>query len=372
MASWSSTSMTALKFYRKVIQIRAVDSPNVRLRIAQMRAGLCRPDAAFIRNPLNGHWALWTQEEYDVLMALWQANGSPELEEEIAVPGVLTWSEYKTRRLTWDPIRQAVGLDAIFYTGPQLLLYPPSRLLVSIAIAERLKNMRRVARALGCDPAQGGDKTAWSVVDEFGLIELVSMKTPDTSIIVGTTIALGRKYDIPPDHWVFDRGCGLEHADRIRKMGHRGVRTVGFGEGVILDPKRAKRLYPERMEQREERYSYFKRRDQMYGELSLLVDPSDVGSHLLAKREKGFGIPGPEAGEQYKQLHFQMSKIPKTYNEEGRLKLPPKTRPAGQDKENAVVKTLTELIGHSPDELDSLALACHGMIHKPYITRAGV
>jgi hypothetical protein len=48
------------------------------------------------------------------------------------------------------------------------------------------------------------------------------------------------------------------------------------------------------------------------------------------------------------------------YDEEGRMMLLPKSRKPGG---NATQKTLTELIGHSPDEADALALAVHAMLH---------
>jgi hypothetical protein len=81
------------RFYRRVIQIRAVDSPNVKLGLAQAEAGL--PDTGLA------------------------ADGMPLL------PGVLDYAEYLKRRATWDEVRQCVGLDAEFWAGADVLLYPP-------------------------------------------------------------------------------------------------------------------------------------------------------------------------------------------------------------------------------------------------------
>jgi len=57
-----------------------------------------------------------------------------------------------------------------------------------------------------------------------------------------------------------------------------------------------------------------------------------------------------------------MSVIRKQYDDKQRLVIPPKHRNPGQ-KETSY-KTLEELLdGRSPDELDSLVLATHAMLH---------
>ncbi len=43
-----------------------------------------------------------------------------------------------------------------------------------------------------------------SVVDELGLIEQVSRKTPDTSVIAGEALALARKWGVADRDVVFD------------------------------------------------------------------------------------------------------------------------------------------------------------------------
>lgn len=308
------------RFYRKVIKISAEMSPNVIWARSQLAVG---------RVPDN----------------------------RVVVPGVLTWADYQKRRATWDSVRQCIGLDGDFYEGAEVLLYPPSWINRAEQVAADLRSTKpnRKAEAIGIDPAEGGDKTAMAAVDKLGLLELVSRKTPDTSIITGEALAFMRKHGVPPEKLVFDRGGGgKEHADRLRAMGYP-VRTVAFGESLVLDPKRGLRQIPERLDNREDQYAYKNRRAEMYGALRLLLDPS-----LSAQ---GFGLPAD-----YPELRQQMAPIPLTYDPEGRLELLPKNkRPSETEK-----KCLIDLIGHSPDELDALVLAIHGMQTKALRQVAGV
>lgn len=309
-----------MRYYRKVIRIRATDSPNVRLGLEQMARGV---------HP-TGH---------------------------TIVPGVLGWDEYVTRRATWDKIRQCIGLDAEFYAGAELLLFPPEWLGRARQYAQALRGRSRQAKAIGIDPAEGGDKTSMAAIDELGLIELVSRQTPDTDVIPREALAFMQKHNVPPERVVFDRGGGgKQAADYLRARGCQ-VRTVAFGESLMLDPKRGLTQLEVKLDNREERYAYVNRRAEMYHALSLLVDPS--------RDPLAFGLP-----EQHCELFKQLSPIPKEYDEEGRLKLRPKNRKPGQEETRH--KTLVELIGHSPDEADALVLAVHGMLHKVHRSVAGV
>lgn len=302
-----------MRYYRKIIKIRAEDSPNVRLALIQQRAG---------QEPTG----------------------------EILCPGVLTWDEYQNRRATWDKVRQSIGLDAEFYEGTELMLFPSPWMDEAEERAKQLKGTPRKAKAIGIDPAEGGDKTAMAVVDELGLIELISEKTPDTSYITGAVVNLGHKHNVPPESWIFDRGGGgKEHADRLRAQG-RNVRTVAFGESLTADlnPGRLRNSLRTRIDNREDRYAYKNRRAEMYGELSLLLDPS------LTDRPR-FAIPS-----EYPEIRYQLSFFPRKYDIEGRLELPPKNKRGKDSKE----KCLVELIGHSPDEADALVLAVHGLLNK--------
>lgn len=309
-------------FYRKVLQIKAVHSPNIRLAMAQIDAGT---------NPTD----------------------------EILIPGVKSYGQYLQNRQLWDPILQCVGLDAEFYEGPEQKLFPKDWMDRAAVIARdmRISNTQRRAKAIGIDPAEGGDKTAMCAIDELGIIELLSKKTPDTAQITGEALAFMRKHQVAPENVCFDTGGGgKQHADRLRLQGYN-VRTIAFGEVITAEIRRGMRPLSDKIEVKEDRYTYFNRRAEMYGELRQLLDPSRVG--------KGFGIP--DFPQEYVELRRQMKPIPLTWDQEGRMKLLPKNaRNADDDTMN-----LTKLIGCSPDETDALVLAVHGMLHKPPVRRAG-
>lgn len=318
------------RYYRRIIRIKGTDSPNVRFAMAQIAAGI-------------------------------------EPTDEMIVPGVLRWSDYKKRRATWDIVRQTIGLDGEFYKGAQLLLFPPDWLNRAEEVAAALGSGRqhRKAEAIGIDPAEGGDKTAMAAVDRFGIIELVSRRTPDTTMIAGETIAFGRSHGVDPVNWVFDAGGGGNiHAQALRKQGFKGVRAVAFGEKVALAIKRGIHPVEARRDVKEERYEYINLRAQMYGEFSELLDPS--------LNPQGFGIPTeysipPIEGACLRQ---QLAPIPRLYDNEGRMWLPSKGTVTDRMKEERI-KTLIQIIGHSPDEADSVVLAIHGMLHKKRLIVAG-
>lgn len=315
-----------MKYHRRVIRICAEDSPNVKRGLAQRRAGK-QPDYLEV------------------------------------VPGVLSLAEYDHRRATWDKMRQCIGLDAQFWKGGELFLYPADRLAVAVETGRRLAK-GRTAKGIGVDAAEGGDNTVMAAVDELGLIAMEATKTPYTSVIPGMVIAFGMKHNCPAQKWFFDRGGGgQQHADRLRDMGY-GVQTVAFGEAVSLEPKRGMRFFEEKVDVREEKYVYKNRRAQMYHRLSLLIDPES--------NQQGFGIPG-----EYAELLRQMSLIPKLfripgtdkdwsmYDGEGRIQMLPK------NKRDAETPCLSDLVGHSPDELDALVVAVYAMEHKVLRPTAG-
>lgn len=299
-------------YYRKVIKIRAEDSPNVILARRQIAAGM---------EPTN----------------------------TIIVPGVKSWAKYCQDRVLWDPILQTIGLDAEFYEGAENLLYPPEWLNRAEELHDAMvaRKFKRTAKAMGVDPAAGGDKTAIAIIDEFGLIELLAIPTPDTSVIPTTVLRKMREYNLKPEQILFDLGGGgQQHVDRLRAQGYN-VKGVGFGEAVSAPLRRVPSAFADKLDVRESRYAYYNRRAEMYGDLSILLDPA-------SDRPQGFALP-----RQYDNLRKQMSVIPKVYEME-RLKIPPKDKKGRDDKQ----VTLKELIGHSPDELDALVLAVHQLLHK--------
>lgn len=323
-------------YLQKVIEISAFDSPNVRAGIAREKLG----------EPVG----------------------------DDVIKGVLSYGEYKYRRKMWDPIRQCVGLDAKFYVGKELRLYPPDWVTASQSFNATCPQTR-TGRAIGVDPAEGGDNTAICCVDEHGVLELTSFKTTDTAKISGYVLAMASKWDCPVSMICLDRGGGGKQiADRMRELGYP-VSTVAFGEAVNLEIKRVRHQVPLRRENREDKTIYTSRRQEMYAGLSDAIDVSwltDFDGKPIAG-ERLFALPQEGRGPQYKELLRQMSLVPKVYDEKGRLAIPPKRKkPGDKDGDNKRVKTLEEIMGCSPDELDSLAIAYWRMTNKPPTSSAGV
>jgi len=162
-----------------------------------------------------------------------------------------------------------------------------------------------------------------------------------------------KAYNILAENVLFDRGGGgLQHADQLRKKGY-AVKSVGFGEAATPDRKRGLTTMAQRKEQDEIKYVYKNRRAEMYGLLRDKLNPINT---------KGFGIP-----KRFKAFREQLAPIPFQFDGEGRIYLPPKYKKSKDSTET----TLTELIGHSPDEVDALVLAVYGLERKIIKSRAG-
>lgn len=306
-------------YLRRIIRIRATDSPNVRIGLAEVAAGMPPSDRT--------------------------------------IPGVLSYQEYEYRRRVWDPVRQTIGLDGEFYQGSILLLYPPHWIDDAELRGHKLPR-HRPGKAMGIDPAEGGDSSSFCVGDQDGLIELVSEKTPNTSDVVAIASRLQQKYSVPWERVAFDRGGGgKQHADRLRERGCQ-VMTVAFGETVNPPLSAAKKIVPVRRRDMENRYEYRNMRAKMYWDLHEWLDPD------LDFEGPRFSMPSSDRGEQYRELRRQMSVIPKMFDAEGRARLPAKNR-QGQAGSGKSEKTIVELLGRSPDELDSLVLMRYAMTAKP-------
>lgn len=298
-------------FYRRVIKIRAEDSPNVRYGLKQRAAGLTPTD-------------------------------------RMVVPGVLSYATYEKRRLLWDPIKQSISLDAEFYEGSENLLFPPVWLNRAESVSEQTRKVKREfhrPKAIGVDPAEGGDSSVWTVVDEFGVLTQISKKTPDTSFITAYTIVLMREWGVEPEHVWFDLGGGgKQHVDRLRDQGYE-VKGTGFGEAASsVNRFNRWRRRSDRIDEAEGKVVYKNRRAELYGILRLLLDPSE---------EQGFGIPA-----EYTELRRQLAPMPLLYDGEGKMRMLPKNKRDPKSKE----MTLVELLGKSPDEADSLVLATFGLV----------
>jgi len=314
---------------RKVIRIRAEDSPNVKYGLAQK---------ARKKTPTD----------------------------EMVIPGVLSYREYCKRRRRYDPIQQCVSLDARWYKGPSVDMFPEEWLRAAEERATRLK--KRTAKTMGVDSAMGADNTAWAVGDELGLIDLVSEKTPDTSSIPGTTLALMRLHGLMynPQGVLFDYGGGGKpHVDRLRRQGYN-VRAINFGASATAEKRRGITPLEKRKQADEIRVAFKNRRAEMYYLFRERLDPSfhtpyAIPSELLHK-------PRPDGGP---SLFQQLRVVPLYYDEEGRVYLPPKRAksddPKGEDRD-----TMSKRTGCSPDEADAVVLQVYGIARTTFKATAGV
>lgn len=293
-------------YHRKVIKVKASDSPNVRLALEEKRLG-------------------------------------KKVSNTILIPGVVSYNDYQKRRKLWDPIKQCIGLDAEFYEGAEVLLFPPEWLNAS---EELTVPEKRYAKSIGVDAAEGGDNTVWTVIDEFGIIEQISLSTSDTSGIPNRTIGLIKKYGVEPENVLFDiGGGGKQHADQLRERGY-DVRTVAFGgTPTPVDAGDGKIVDVDKKDIQETRQVYKNKRAQLYGDLRELINPEN---------EPTFQIPA-----KYSELRRQLAPLPLLYDQEGKMFLPPKDRPS----QNYKGDTIRSILGCSPDEADSLVLAVHGMLY---------
>lgn len=345
-------------YRRKVFTLRAQDSPNVRYGEAEVKAGL---------RPSN----------------------------RILVPGLKPYDEYVEDRRMWDIKQQTVSLDGEFYEGAEVRMFPQQWIMAANELAKthgRLhpgtKKQRTKALGIGVDCAMGGDDTAMCAVDECGILELVSKKTPDTNVIVGEVEAFVKKWSCPWESVFFDiGGGGKQHADRLRARG-RNLRTITFNaspaDDVDLLHTREKDRHG-RQDVTERRQVYRDRRSELYGNLRELMDPAlltlppqeravalkaIMGHGQAAKLQfYGFAIPEGLFGTRstpnpfndphaLSELNRQMGPIPLEYDEYGRMFLIPKhPRPGDEEK-----PSLTGLLGCSPDELEACVLAIHAML----------
>lgn len=303
------------------------------------------------------------------------------------IPGVLTHAEYKERCATWDPIRQCVGLRAEFYEGAELKLTPEPWLAAAAAFArERPSPGPHLRRWMGVDPAEGGDDSAWVVIDRWGVLHVVRLKTADTNVVYGKTLELMRRFNVPAEDVAFDRGGGKEHADRLRAAGH-AVRTVDFGT-IKVEPKRGIRIFPEKKENVEVKGEFPNRRSELYWNVRMLLERPLAAeeAHTPEVAEAVAGLAGnpslrPPKKDRFAtplplcdELHRQLGVVPLDYDELGRFKLIPKQDPKDADQppgqENP--KTFRYLLGGgSPDVADAFALAVHAMQNKPVRQTAG-
>jgi hypothetical protein len=318
------------------------------------------------RDRLKGYFRkvfnLGAEDSPNVRYARWEATQDREPSNRIVIPGLRTWEKYQEQLRTLDPVRQCIQLHGKFYRGSQNLLFPPDWLNESEELGRGFEEdaTPAVATGMGIDPAEGGDDCVWTVVgrkkQRRGVLEQVSEKTPNTDVIPGKTVALGKRWKLDPGQWVFDRGGGgKEHVDRLRGKGYM-CRAVGFGEAAGREPDEGKADVMDKIEVLDRRGDAVNRRAEMYLLASRYCDPRGTGG--------GFAIP-----REYGDLHRQLALMPKLYDEHGRLYLPPKSRKPGRLA--AHQKTLIELLGCSPDEADSFVMAVWADAHPAPVVYVG-
>jgi len=218
------------------------------------------------------------------------------------------------------------------------------------------------------------------VVDRYGIVEVRSMSPqdfqgpdglPDTTRMARATLDLMARYSIRADHVAIDAGGGGQEAigDPLRRMGYR-VRMINFGGS----PSKRRRK------------AYRNLRAELYGVMAEVVNPANwtrggapvTGDGADAEDAAGesdgsragaapdaptrwtrcfaLDLDGP-CGDELRLLVDELSLIPKHRDGEGRMYLPSKDKDrAGSDQ-----VCLRDIIGHSPDRSDALALACWAM-----------
>ncbi len=332
------------KYYRKIIHISAADTPNVRLGLAQEAAG---------EIPTG------------------EINGEPYTK------GVLTWQEYQYRRRTWDKVHQSIGLDGKFWEGGETLLYPPQWLNRAERLYLYFKGRHRIARGMGIDAGEGWANTSIYVVDEIGVIDRISQKTPNTNDVIRLTLDMMHKHKLPSDKVLFDRGGGgKQHADRLREMGYP-VRTQAFNDKPSSVDRRTRTPFKERVDVKEKKSAYLNVRAEMYGELRVLLDPGidllDYDSQIAwqevstEKQRNLSEIKGFALDPDDYRLREQLAPVPFLQDGEGRMYLPPKNK----KNPNSNERTMIDIIGYSPDEADALVLAIHAMQMASHQSKAG-
>lgn len=303
-----------LSHYVRVLRIKATDSPNVRRALHEIKAG--------------------------------QKPSHKEI-----IPGVLTYSEYLERQRFFDDQHRCVSLEAQWYKGKELYLFPDEWLdhAENQYLEEAESLGKRQALVLACDSAAGGDNTCWTWGDAHGPMDQLSMKTKDTNVVFAKSIELIEDLQIEPENVYFDvGGGGQQHVDRLRQTTRRSkmnrkydCQLLAFGaattdsQKVFLPSDHRKAL----------KYRYKNLRAEMYGRASEWMN-------LEADHVKTLLIP-----PKLKELRRQLSKMPLKYDAEGKRYLPPKNPKEGNSKE----PSLSQLIGCSPDEADSFVMFVHGI-----------
>lgn len=309
----------------KVIHISAEQSPNVRLGLREKALGL---EPSFTQ----------------------------------VIPGCMSYKAYLYRRANWSEDRQTVGLDAQWYEGDLIKLFPPDWIQMCVEYAAYLSETigrRTLGTSMGCDPGEGGDPTCWTIFDKYGIIDQVEKKTPNTTDVYQDSITLGEQFSIPSEYWGFDAGGGGKQAvDTLTLKGYRPS-AIRFGSAPLPFPRVGKGKPVD------VKAIYKNRRAQLYGDFRAAMDPNaaSVETEVVSARQVRnikaktdyehppvLAIPG-----HLTNLLEQMKPIPLSRDAEGVLFLIPKSKPTATYKG----PTLKKLCKRSPDNLDSATLGLH-------------
>ncbi len=176
------------RYWRKVIHVDGLDSPNVRAGMEHKRLGRPGPPPTLI-------------------------------------PGVLSYADYIFRDSQWDGYNKMTRLHGLFHQGEDAQLFPWAWIERAAAAWEEIKGLRRGPFALGIDTASGGrDNAAFVVLDHLGIVEIVVTDGKDTKLYAMTK-RLMAKYHISP-RMVAVRGG--RQGDHRGPAGTRGRRSVAF------------------------------------------------------------------------------------------------------------------------------------------------
>ncbi len=344
-------SITGDGLRTNVIHVRAEDSPNVKAGLQEIREGKRKPEPCLVKSDKYPRGVL-SGKEYKRLALSWKLKNKQNPPEPMVVPGLIGINEYIERRTNWDPMMQSISLDGEFYRGKEVLLYPPEWLAMSAEFARTAYN--KVGWTMGVDPAEGGDSTAYCICSREGIVELVSVKTPDTSDIPKHTMAYMAKHKLSAKDVYFDAGGGgKQHVDLLRDQYGHHVNAIRFGAAATAKRTRARKTLKQREGEDETKYAFKNKRCEMYWAIRERLDPA---------MNKPFAIPVTET-----ELRRQLAPLPLQYDESGRMWLPPKR---AKNPDSAEI-TLEKMLGCSPDESDAFALAMYGQVAKTLRGRVG-
>ncbi len=282
------------------------------------------------------------------------------------IPGVLSYTDYLIRQ-TWPEAMRRVRLHGLFLDESKDKLFSSDMLDAMQTIGAKLLEYRARCKAKACqcqslipasadmaplwqpkhgrlsmgvDVGQGQAATVWTAVGRYGVLHKVSKQTPNTASISGWTIKLAKRWRIAPENIAIDIGGGGKMiVDQLHEAGYE-VLGVGFGEKPN-DPS-----------------EYNSLRVEMYAEAAKLM----MGSHVQAMLElpverwlPHWSCMGLLPGDS--MLRQDLHVLPREFDGEGKLRLPPKSRRAG--RHGSAEKTIEDMLGRSPDDGDSFVLAVY-------------